>query len=153
MSVVKVLILLYKDSNKCLTEKVKPECSFNYTENNTGLRLSPCGVPMLLTKGLSFVAPLILVLMTVSLKRKRIILSSSSSTMRSIMSSKICLSIVSKAADMSIPVILISTSSFLALAASHLCVHATSDVFFQAESHFGCEIDILQCSVLFCEEL
>ena len=62
--------------------------------------------------GFSFVAPFILVFMMVSLRRKRIILSSSSSTISLSMSSKVCLSIVSKADDMSIPVILISTSSF-----------------------------------------
>ena len=50
---------------------------------------------------------------------KRIILNSSSSTISLSMSSKVCLSIVSKADDMSIPVILNSTSSFLVLAASH----------------------------------
>ena len=91
-----------------------------YMENKTGLRLSPCGDPMLLSNGFSFVAPFILVFMMVSLRRKRIILSSSSSTISLSMSSKVCLSIVSKADDMSIPVILISTSSFLVLAASHL---------------------------------
>ena len=63
-----------------------------------------------------------------SLRRKRIILSSSSSTISLSMSCKVCLSIVSKADDMSIPVILISISSFLVLAASHLCAHATSAV-------------------------
>ena len=51
-----------------------------YMENKTGLRLSPCGDPMLLSNGFSFVAPFILVFMMVSLRRKRIILSSSSST-------------------------------------------------------------------------
>ena len=76
----------------------------------------------------SFVAPFILVFMVLSLRRKRIILSSSSSIISLSMSSKVCLSIVSKADDMSIPVILISTSSFLVLAASHLCAHATSAV-------------------------
>ena len=99
-----------------------------YMENKTGLRLSPCGDPMLLSNGFSFVAPFMLVFMMVSLRRKRIILSSYSSTISLSMSSKVCLSIVSKADDMSIPVILISTSSFLVLAASHLCAHATSAV-------------------------
>ena len=99
-----------------------------YMENNMGLRLSPCGDPMLLSNGFSFVAPFIRMFMKVSLRRKRIILSSSSSTISLSMSSKVCLSIVSKADDMSIPVILISTSSFLVLVASHLCAHATSAV-------------------------
>ena len=96
-----------------------------YMENKTGLRLSPCGDPMLLSNGFSFVAPFILVFMMVSLRRKLIILSSSSSTIFLSMSSTVCLSIVSKADDMSIPVILISTSSFLVLAASYLCAQAT----------------------------
>ena len=51
-----------------------------YMENITGLRLSPCGDPMLLSNGFSFVAPFILVFMMVSLRRKRIILSLSSLT-------------------------------------------------------------------------
>ena len=97
-------------------------------ENKTGLRLSLCGDPMLLSNGFSFVAPFILVFMMVSLRMKRIILSSSSSIISLSMSSKLCLSVVSKADDMSIPVILISTSSFLVLAASHLCAHETSAV-------------------------
>ena len=46
-------------------------------ENKTGLRLSPCGDPMLLSNGFSFVTPFILVFMMVSLRRKCIILSSS----------------------------------------------------------------------------
>ena len=46
-----------------------------YMENKTGLRLSPCGDPMLLSNGFSFVAQFIPVFMMVSLRRKRIILS------------------------------------------------------------------------------
>ena len=46
-----------------------------YMENKTGLTLSPCGDPMLLSNGFSFVAQFILVFMMVSLRRKRIILS------------------------------------------------------------------------------
>ena len=99
---------------------------FKVYGKKTGLRLSPCGDPMLLSNGFSFVAPFILVFMMVSLKRKCIILSSSSSIISLSMSSKVCLSIVSKADDMSIAVILISTSSFLVLAASHFYAHATS---------------------------
>ena len=46
-----------------------------YMGNKTGLRLTPCGDPMLLSNGFSFVASFILVFMMVSLRRKRIILS------------------------------------------------------------------------------
>ena len=59
-----------------------------FMENKTGLRLSPCGDPMLLSNGFSFVAPFILVFMMVSLRRKHIILSSSSLTISLSMSSK-----------------------------------------------------------------
>ena len=100
-----------------------------YMENKTGLRISPSGDPMLLSNVFFlFVSPFILVFMIMSLRRKRIILSLSSSIISLSMSSNVCLSIVSKADDRSILVILISTSSFLVLAASHLCAHNASAV-------------------------
>ena len=75
-----------------------------------------------------FVAPLILVFIFVLLKRKRIILSSSSFTIVAIMLSSWFLSIVSNTALMSIPEIFMMTSSFSVFAANHLWVQTTSAV-------------------------
>ena len=96
--------------------------------NRTGLELSPCGVPTLLVNGFDVDVPFILVSMTVPLRRNCISLCSSSSTIDFTISRRWRLFIVSKAADISIPEILIVVSSFSAFAASHLCVHIASAV-------------------------
>ena len=74
------------------------------------------------------VAPFTLVFTTVFFRRKRIILCSSSPSVIFKISSRAALSMVSIAEDMSLPVVLISIFSALTFAASHLCVHTTSDV-------------------------
>ena len=102
-------------------------CS-KYTVNRTGFKLSPCGVLTLLVNGFDVEVPFILVSMTVPLIRNYISLSSSRSTIDFTLSRRWRLFIVSKAADISIPEMLIVVSSFSAFAASHLCVHITSAV-------------------------
>ena len=103
-------------------------CSKNIV-NRTGLKLSPCGVPTLLVNCFDVEVPLfILVSMTVTLRRHCINLCSSSSTIDFTLSMRWRLFIVSKAAGISMPEILILVSSFSAFAASHLCAHITSAV-------------------------
>ena len=100
-------------------------CS-KYIVNRTGLKLSTCGVPTLLVNGFDVEVPFILVSITVPLRRNCISLCSSSSTIDFTISSIWRLFIVSKAADISMPEILIVVSYLGAIAASHLCVHITS---------------------------
>ena len=95
-----------------------------YTTNRIGLRLSPWGVPILLVNFFSSLVPPILIFRQVLLRRNRTNLSSSSSMMVSSMLRRVALSIVSKTADMSIPVIVMCS----VFAGSHLCFHATSAV-------------------------
>ena len=102
-------------------------CS-KYIENRTGLKLALCGVPTLLVSGFDVEVPYSLVSMTVPLRRNCISLCSSSSTIDFTISRRWRLFIVSKAADLSMPEILIVVSSFSAFAASHLRVHITSAV-------------------------
>ena len=81
-------------------------CS-RYMVKSTGLSPSPWGVPTLLVKGAFISALFILVLMCVLLNKNCMSLSSSSSTMFFRICRRISLSMVSNAADMSIPVIFI----------------------------------------------
>ena len=126
-----------------------------YMENKTGLRLFPCSDPMLSNSFFSFVAPFIHVFMMMSLRRKRIILSSSSSIISFSMSSKVWVSIVSKADDMSIPVILISTSSVFCLGCQPLmCPRDVGCAPVWSKSTLAMRQigPILLCMVLFCGE-
>ena len=96
--------------------------------NSMGLRQSPCGVPELLRKHFLFVAPWILGWIVVLLSRKWIILSSSSWIIPFRMSISKFLLMVSNAADMSMPVMVMAVFSLYIFAASHLWVHTTSEV-------------------------
>ena len=89
---------------------------------------SPWGVPTLLVKGAFISALFILVLMCVLLNKNCMCMSSSSSTMFFRICRRISLSMVSNAADMSIPVIFIFMFSVTVFAASHLWVQTTSEV-------------------------
>ena len=95
---------------------------------STGLSPSPWGVPTLLVKGAFISALFILVLMCVLLNKNCMSLSSTSSTMFFRICRRISLSMVSNAADMSIPVIFIFMFSVTVFAASHLWVQTTSEV-------------------------
>ena len=82
-----------------------------------------------MVKSTAFISALfILVLMCVLLNKNCMSLSSSSSTMFFRICRRISLSMVSKAADMSIPVIFIFMFSATVFAASHLWVQTTSEV-------------------------
>ena len=97
---------------------------------SAGLSPSPWGVPtllLMLVKGAFISALFILVLMCVLLNKNCMSLSSSSSTMF-FRICRISLSMVSNAADMSIPVIFIFMFSVTVFAASHLWVQTTSEV-------------------------
>ena len=96
-----------------------------YTTNRIVLRLSPWGVPILFVNFFSSFVPPILIFRQVLLRKNRNNLSSSSSMMVSSMLRRVALSIVPKAADMSISVIVMFIFSCSVFAASHLCVHAT----------------------------
>ena len=85
-------------------------------------------MPILLVNFFSSFVPPILIFRQVLLRRNSTNLSSSSLMMVSSMLRRVALSIVSKAADMSIPVIVMFIFSCSVFAASHLCVHATSAV-------------------------
>ena len=102
-------------------------CS-RYMVKNTRLSHSPWGVPTLLVKGAFISALFILVLMCVLLNRNCMSLRSSSSTMFFRICRRIPLSMVSNAADMSIPVIFIFMFSVTVFAASHMWVQTTSEV-------------------------
>ena len=109
-------------------------CS-KYIVNRTGLKLSPRGVPTLPVNGFDVEVSSILVSMAVPLRRNCISLFSSSSTVDFTISRRWRLFIVSKAADLSIPEILIVVSSFSVFAAGHLCVHTTNAVL-QSDRNF-----------------
>ena len=96
--------------------------------NRPGLKLSPCVAPTLLVNGFGVEVSFILVTITLPLRRNYISLCSSSSTIVFFyyIPGRWRLSIVSEAADISLPEILIVDSSFSAFANSHLCVHTTS---------------------------
>ena len=102
-------------------------CS-RYMVKSTGLSPSPWGVPTFLVKGAFIPALFILVLMCVLLNKNCMSLSSSSSTMFFRICRRISLSMVSNAADMSIPVIFIFMFSVTVFAASHMWVQTTSEV-------------------------
>ena len=95
--------------------------------NSIGLRASPCGEPMLVVNGRELV---------LSSRTSSVVLLSSFSVMRHascpkmflVFSSSFCLSMVSKALDMSMPRISISTSCHWVVAASHLCAQTASVV-------------------------
>ena len=99
-----------------------------YMVKSTGLSPSPWGVPTLLVKGAFISTLFILVLMCVLLNKNCMSLSSSYSTMFFRICRRISLSMVSNAADMSIPVIFIFMFSVTVFAASHLWVQTTSEV-------------------------
>ena len=80
---------------------------FKYKVNQTGLKLSPCGVPTLLVNGFDVEVPYILVSMTLPLRRNSISLCSTPSTIDFTILRRWRLFIVSKAADISMPDILI----------------------------------------------
>ena len=119
-------------SNGYLSSPISVRTSFRacsrYVVKSTGLCPSPRGLPTLLVKGAFLSALFILVLMCVLLNKNCMSLSSSSSTMSFRICRRISLSMVSNAADMSIPVIFIFMFSVTVFAAIHLWVQTTSEV-------------------------
>ena len=94
---------------------------------STALNPSPWGVPGFAVKECCWVAPLIFILITVLLSRKRIILTSSSFTISLSMCKSLLRFMVSNTADMSIPVIwILSPCVTLHFPVSHRCVHKRS---------------------------
>ena len=116
-----VFSLLKVDLGSPITVRTSFRACSRYMVKSTGLSPSPWGVPTLLVKGAFISALFILVLICVLLK----CLSSSSSTMFLRICRRISLSMVSNAADMSIPVIFIFMFSVTVFAASHLLVQTT----------------------------
>ena len=84
-------------------------------------------MPILLVNFFSSFVPPILIFRQVLLRRNRTNLSSSSSMTVSSMLRRAALSIVSNAADMSIPVIVMFIFSCSVFAASHLCSNCSNN--------------------------